>query len=193
MYPGDADDEARETYPDWLAEAFESGSAEPGREGSGSAESGGAESAAASPLQASEGGLPIRRTALQRLDLSITTPYRVSCRVTVSRNGRAFEGAAQGMDVPGSRAATAARATLRALEEAHAHRAELVLQELDVVRALAGDVVLVAIHATAAGEDRSLVGASTVRDSLEDAAVLASLQATNRWLGRARPPAAGGR
>lgn len=173
MYPSDAEDDARETYPDWLADAIESES--------------GMMSGPPPPGPAPERGPPGDRTELQRLDLSITSPYRVTCRVTVGRDGQQFEGAAQGADVPGSRAATAARATLKALEEAHAHRAELVLQDIDVVRALAGDVVLVAVHATARGEGRSLVGAAPVTDSLEDAAILATLQATNRWLGRARP------
>ena len=182
-------------YPDWLEDAIEGEEGRVARRGRSpragtagaperarGARAGRAEGRAAGPGQ--EQG----RVKYCALDVTHAGRRQIRCSVRVARDGAEFEGSAEDADVPALRPRIAARAAVEALS--HAADADLALRDASLIQALAEEVVLVGVYGLGRGEVVTLIGASVVRDSVEHAAVLATLQATNRWLGG---PADGGR
>lgn len=126
---------------------------------------------------------PIPRRHLYRgFESARLIPHRFHARVRVGLRDQEFVGEAEGADVPGARVEVAARATLAALQKAEGNRVELALQGAKVVRAFDRSVVVVGIYGLNHRDVTFLVGASLARDSIEHAAILATLQATGRWL-----------
>jgi len=121
--------------------------------------------------------------------------HRVRVRVSVEWNDGRFEGEATGADLPRPRLEALAEATLRSIETAIASEPEeddsgpvvaLSLDGIKVVDAFDKQFVLVAVHALHGREIVSLAGASAVDDSSDRSVILATLQATDRWIrGRA--------
>ena len=107
-------------------------------------------------------------------------PGRVQVRVTL-RNGEAtWEGVEEGVDEARSRVQLAARATVRAMEQ-ELVGAGVVLEGVRVVDAFDRKICLAAVHGVGGRNSRLLVGTCEVKESAEQAAVLAVLDATNRW------------
>ncbi len=119
--------------------------------------------------------------------------HRVLVRVTVEWKGERFEGAASAADLPRSRLEALGEATLKAVEtaiskdeEEEATPVALSLDGVKLVDAFDRTFVLVAVHAMYGREITSLAGASAVDDSSDRSVILATLQATDRWIrGRA--------
>lgn len=133
--------------------------------------------------EAPDGERPaIRRHLFRGLEVEHVRPHRVRARVRIALEDREFEGESVGADVPGVRAEVAARAALDALQKAEGSGFELALQGAKVVRAFDRKLVVVGVYALRGRDVTSLVGAALVRDSVEQAGVLAALQATNRWV-----------
>lgn len=120
--------------------------------------------------------------------------HRVRYQVQVEWQGKQFTGDASGADLPRTRLETVAHATLRGVEAAvAAGRGEeqpMVTLELDGVKMLEAfdrTYALVAVHAIGGREVRPLSGSAVVDAAPERAVILATLQATDRWVrGRLR-------
>jgi hypothetical protein len=122
-------------------------------------------------------------------------------RVTVSLRWRAatYEGTATAAHLPRPRLDATASATLRAIEGAVSAVREqneegagprnvaLALDGVKVVDAFEQRFILVAVHAMTGRQTISLAGASTADDNLDRSVILATLQATDRWV-RGRMP-----
>ncbi len=109
-------------------------------------------------------------------------PHGHRVRVTLQCEGIRYIGEAEGPAVPGARAEIAARAALDALGKAEGRRLTLALRGGRVMRVFEEPVAVVGVYGMARGEANTLVGACLVRESEEEAAILATLQATDRWI-----------
>lgn len=127
---------------------------------------------------------PLRRRHLYRgLESARVPPCGFRCRVKIAVHDREYTGEAEGPDVPGARAEIAAQATLAALQSAgEAENTALALHGAKVLNAFDRPVVVAWVYGLEAGEATPLVGACPVRDSIEQAAIQATLQATDRWI-----------
>lgn len=108
--------------------------------------------------------------------------HRIVCRVRLRTEDREITGEADGADVPRVRVETAARAVLDCLETAEEGRMSLALDGAKLVHVLDRDIVVVGVYGMAGRTRTFLAGACPVSESPEQAAVLATLQATNRWI-----------
>lgn len=118
--------------------------------------------------------------------------HKVSIAVNMEWAGELFEGHSVVPDLPLDRLEGAADATLRALEAVLAKvepvdptpedRLAFALQGAKVVGAFAQEYVLVNLNAHASRSALSLTGSAAVEEDMLRAAVMATLQATNRWV-----------
>jgi hypothetical protein len=110
----------------------------------------------------------------------------VLCRVTLSREGQEFVGEAEGQETERSRIELAARATLQAIGAAVKSSAggerSLALEGAKLIDAFDREFVFVSVSARVGREPVCLAGSCEVRESAETSAVLAVLDATNRWV-----------
>lgn len=112
---------------------------------------------------------------------------RVRMVVSVDWQGQRFEGEASGPDVARGRLDTMANATLTAVEAAvgssdGATDFNLTLDGIKVVDAFDRTYVLVSVHALSGRRVTNLTGSAIVTDTAEKAVIMASLQATDRWV-----------
>jgi hypothetical protein len=110
----------------------------------------------------------------------------VTCRVTLRIGAEQFAGEAEeGLQSDRSRVDVAARAALMALATAGPVAGLFSLEGAKVITAFEREFVFAAVSARSGREQVLLTGSCEVRDSAETAAVLAVLDATNRWMGPA--------
>lgn len=110
----------------------------------------------------------------------------VTCRVTLRIGGEQFAGEAEeGVQSDRSRVDVAARAALIALSLAQPLTGLFSLEGVRVINAFDREFVFAAVMARQGREQVMLTGSCEVRESAETAAVLAVLDATNRWMGPA--------
>ena len=110
----------------------------------------------------------------------------VTCRVTLRVGTEQFAGEAEeGSQSDRSRVDVAARAALMALSMAGPVAGLFTLEGAKVIGAFEREFVFAAVLARSGREQVLLTGSCEVRDSAETAAVLAVLDATNRWMGPA--------
>ena len=122
-----------------------------------------------------------RRTLVfAQLVIESPRPKRVKVRVIPRHGEVACEGVEEGVDEARSRVQLAARATVKAMEQELVD-AGVVLEGVRVVDAFDRRIVLAAVHGVGGRSSQLLVGTCEVRESAEQAAVLAVLDATNRW------------
>jgi hypothetical protein len=115
---------------------------------------------------------------------------RVKVAVTVEWTGDEYTGEAWGADLPRSRLETVARATLSAIEETildqerdrPAGSVTLALDGVKVLEAFDRTYILVGVNAVHDRDVVTLAGASPVEGTQERAVILATLQATHRWV-----------
>ena len=115
--------------------------------------------------------------------------HQVRMQVHVEWRGKRFTGDASGSELPRTRLETAAHATLRGVELAvAASRGEsepaiaLALDGVRTVDAFDRTYALVGVHAIGGREIVRLSGASVVDGPPDRAVILATLQATDRWV-----------
>ena len=115
--------------------------------------------------------------------------HRVRMRVQMEWQGKQFTGDASGADLPRTRLETVAHATLRGLEAAIAASGgeieptiALALDGVRLVDAFDRTYVLVAVHAIGGREMTRLSGSTIVDGPPDRAVILATLQATDRWV-----------
>jgi hypothetical protein len=145
--------------------------------------------AAAAPAPAPRAATPeFERRRVYFDDIETRRSSRgMSCRVTLRKGDAQFEGEAE--SVEGARARpeeVAARAAMAALGRAEGSAQALSLEGAQVVAAFGREFVFVAVTARIGRGASLLAGSCEVRDSLDEAAALAVLDATNRWVARGR-------
>ncbi len=110
----------------------------------------------------------------------------VTCKVTLRIGAEQYAGEAEeGLQSDRSRVDVAARAALMALSMAGPVAGMFSLEGAKVITAFEREYVFAAVMARQGREQVLLTGSCEVRDSAETAAVLAVLDATNRWMGPA--------
>ena len=134
--------------------------------------------AAPAPATASD-----RRLVLGNVQIERATGQKVTCRVDLSHEDSVFTGEAEGPDFERARMEVAATAALEAAQQATGDTVRLALQGIDSVGAFGQSFVLAAVSGSVRRESSDLAGVVRVQDSVEEAAVLACLQAINRWVG----------
>ena len=114
---------------------------------------------------------------------------QVRHRVEIEWRGERFIGEATAADLPRPKLEAVAEATLHAVEKAiQANLAEgkqaptLALDGVKIVDAFERKFVLVAVHAFAGRDVSRLAGTHLADESTDRAAILATLQATDRWV-----------
>lgn len=122
------------------------------------------------------------RTILKDIHMERMAGREFSCRVEITRDGETYVGEAEGPDFERSRMEVAATACLEALVQAAGPDIHLSLQGVSLMQSLGRNFVVIAVGAGIGRRAQSLSGIATVNDSVEEAAVLAGLMATNRWL-----------
>jgi hypothetical protein len=105
----------------------------------------------------------------------------VTCRVTLKKGDESFVGEAEGLESDRVRVELAARATLTAIAQSGETR-PVALEGCQVVQAFEREFVFVGTRARFGRESVLLTGTAEVKESRETAAVLAVLDATNRWI-----------
>jgi len=103
-----------------------------------------------------------------------------TCRVLLRKGEREVAGVGQGPNTPQGRAEAGARAAFGALERVRG-RSDLALEGVRVLEAHGRKYVLVAARALDGRHAQPLTGLAALERSPEEAAILAVLQATNRW------------
>ena len=110
----------------------------------------------------------------------------VLCRVTLSRDGQDFVGESEGQESERSRIDLAARSTLLAIvsatKAARGGERSLTLEGSKLIDAFDREFIFVSVAARVGREPVVLTGSCEVRESAETSAVLAVLDATNRWM-----------
>jgi len=144
-----------------------------------------AQTAEVRPIEVLEQGAVADAASRRKLvyaDLVIESPRpkRVKIRVLLRTGDVVVEGIEEGVDEPHSRVQLAARAAVKAIEQGLVD-AGVVLEGVRVVEAFDRKLVLAGVHGVGGRSSRMLVGTCEVKESPEQAAVLAVLDATNRW------------
>ncbi len=110
----------------------------------------------------------------------------VLCRVTLHRDETHFVGEAEGQETERSRVELAARAAIQAIAQAvtvpAAGERSLSLEGAKRIDAFDREFIFVSVTARIGRELVVLTGSCEVRESAETSAVLAVLDATNRWV-----------
>lgn len=114
---------------------------------------------------------------------------QVKHRVEIEWHGERYVGEATSADLPRAKLEAVATATLQAVEEAvQAHLPDgrrsvtLSLEGVKLVDAFDRKFMLVAVHAIAGRDTARLSGTTVSDESTDRAAILAALQATDRWV-----------
>ncbi len=141
-----------------------------------------------SPIAPIADAIPASRRVLIFEDVEVrrSRSRGVLCRVTLSRDGQEFVGECEGQESERSRIDLAARATLLAIIAASKAMAgserSLVLEGAKQFDAFDRVFMFVSVAARVGREPVMLTGSCEVRESAETSAVLAVLDATNRWM-----------
>jgi len=123
------------------------------------------------------------RLVLGNVHIERAAGQKVTCRVDLAREDSVFTGEAEGPDFERARMEVAATAALEAAQQGASDDVSLALQGIDSIGAFGYSFVLVAVSGSVRRDSESLAGVVQVRDSVEEAAVLACLKAINRWIG----------
>ena len=124
---------------------------------------------------------PKRRLYFEDVEVRRSRTRGVACRVTLKKGDEVFVGESEGMENERQRIELASRAALTAITAAEGDARALALEGCKVVDAFERQFVLVGVSARMGRESVLLTGSAEVRESPEQSAVLATLDATNRW------------
>jgi hypothetical protein len=108
----------------------------------------------------------------------------LSCTVTLSAGGTRYSGEASGPESSRARGELAATATVLALAALLADNVTIAFESCITVEATDRAFAFVVVSGRAGRDTTYLSGSCEVKDSLETAAVLAVLDATERWIER---------
>ena len=127
-----------------------------------------------------------RKLIFEDVEIRRSRTRGVLCKVTLGKDGQEFIGEAEGQESERSRIDLAARATVTAIlsamkVDAGADRG-LALEGAKRIEAFDREFVFVSVVARMSRETVVLTGSCELRESPETSAVLAVLDATNRWV-----------
>ncbi|MDP2857810.1 MAG: hypothetical protein Q8P50_07530 [Bacillota bacterium] len=130
------------------------------------------------------------RLLFQAHQVETERSHQVKHRVEIEWKGARYSGTASAADLPRPRLEAVSKATLTAVEQAlltemeggPGHAVTLSLDGVKVVDAFDRTFVLVAVNAMSGRDVTPLAGATVVEVSPDRAAILATLQATDRWV-----------
>ncbi len=138
---------------------------------------------AGTPVVEERAAVAARTVYFEDVEVRGSRARGVTCKVTLRIGGEHYAGEAEeGMQSDRSRVDVAARATLTALALSGPTGALFSLEGVKVMTAFDREFVFAAVMARSGREQLMLTGSCEVRDSAETAAVLAVLDATNRWM-----------
>ena len=130
-----------------------------------------------------------RMLVFENVELHRSRERGLVCRVTLTQGERAFAGEAKGPASERSRIDLTARATVLAMMDAlggigltSTRSRSLSLEGTQVVEVFGREFVFVSVAAREGRETVMLTGSCEVQESTETSAVLAVLNATNRWM-----------
>lgn len=123
-----------------------------------------------------------RRLYFEDVEVRRSRSLGVACRVTLRKGEDTFVGEADGMENERQRIELAARATLAALTAAEGDSRALALEGCRMVDAFERQFVFVGVTARFGRDSSLLTGSAEVKESPEQSAALATLDATNRWV-----------
>ena len=126
-----------------------------------------------------------RRVYFEDVEVRRSRKAGVTCRVTLRKGDASYVGEAEGLESDRSRVELAARAALVALLEAEGQAGTLALDGVKRMPAFDREFVFVGVSARLSRASVLLTGSCEIKDSAETAAVLAVLDATNRWIANA--------
>ena len=127
--------------------------------------------------------IPSRPVYFEDVELRGSRTRGVTCKVTLRIGAEQFAGEAEeGVQSDRSRVDVSARAALMALSLAGPTAGLFSLEGAKVINAFEREFVFAAVMARSGREQLLLTGSCEIRDSAETAAVLAVLDATNRWM-----------
>jgi hypothetical protein len=130
----------------------------------------------------------IRRSVVfKHLEMVSVGEHRTRVRVTLMVGGAEAQAEEEVADTTRARMQAAARAALGVLEQPLAVGA-MELEGVKVVEAFEQRLVVVGVQVVEGRDPEMVMGTAPLRESAERAAILAVLDATNRWL-QARTPA----
>jgi hypothetical protein len=144
-----------------------------------------AQTAEVEPIEALEKSA-VRDEALRRgvvyrtLEVVAAPPHRVRFAVSLDVNGLEVVGEEEAAETTRARLQAAARATVSALDKA-LPRGTFQLEGVKTIEAFGERLVVAGVHVVDGRETRLLTGTAEVHESAEQSAVLAVLDATNRW------------
>ncbi len=125
---------------------------------------------------------PRGRLVFMSYDARTQPNHEMLCRVTVRHDKEHFSGSATGNSTTLGRAQAAARALFSAITDGR-ELDNFVLDDVALVQSLGRSFILVAAHAQQGRALQPLTGVALLTRAPEEAAILASLQAVNRWTG----------
>ena len=105
----------------------------------------------------------------------------VTCRVTLKKGDESYVGEAEGVESERMKVELAARATLTAIAQSGETR-PVTLEGCQVVQAFEREFIFVGVRGRFGRESVLMTGTAESKESRETAAVLAVLDATNRWI-----------
>jgi hypothetical protein len=123
-----------------------------------------------------------RRLYFEDVEVRRSRSRGVACRVTLRKGETTFVGEAEGMENERQRIELAARAALAAITMAEGDTRSLGIEGARVIDAFERQFVFVGVSARVGRETSLLTGSAQVKESPEQSAVLAVLDATNRWV-----------
>jgi hypothetical protein len=127
-----------------------------------------------------------RKLIFEDVEVRRSRTRGVLCRVTLSRDGQEYYGEAEGQETERSRVELAARAAVLAIAESMKATPggdrSLALEGSKLLDAFDREFIFVSVLARLGRENAVLTGSCEVRESKETGAVLAVLDATNRWM-----------
>ena len=128
------------------------------------------------------GDWPKRKIYFEDVEIRGSRAHGLSCRVTLIKEGSSFIGESRGVDGDRARLELAARAACLAISDADGRDRQFGCEGIRMFDAFERRFVFVGVTLRSGRESRLLTGTCEVADSAETAAVLAVLDATNRWL-----------
>ncbi len=131
------------------------------------------------------GDIRRRRLYFEDIEVRRSRSQGVTCRVTLRKGEASYVGEAEGLETQRLRIELAAKAALEAIAKSESEglrNGVLGLEGCQAVGAFGHDFVFVGITARFERENVLLTGTAEVKESMETAAVLAVLDATNRWV-----------
>lgn len=125
---------------------------------------------------------PKRRFYFEDVEVRRSRTRGVACRVTLRKGDGTFVGEAEGLENERQRIELAARAALAAITAAEGDSRVLGLEGCRHIDAFERQFVFVGVTARFGRDSSLLTGSAEVKESPEQSAVLAVLDATNRWV-----------